>query len=306
MDPQPFFDFAHERHEIYLRRRIGTSRPWTADPILGHYRFTNVYRELDATTIHQRETIRTRFTDPAALLLAVVAYRWFNRIRTAEAMFDISLGEERLLVNPFDHFVETGETDQIRAAILRHCGDGPYVTGAYIVRTAEGYSKLDGVLLALGLFWRSLSYSSTTDERIGWRTMGESMVLPDPQTMESVWRWLTGFAYIGDFGAYEIVCDLRYTPLLERAPDRMTWANPGPGAMRGLNRLHGRDLKRLAPRAQYIEEMQDLLVYALSDRWPKHDLWPEWEMREVEHTLCEFDKYERVRLGEGRPRGVYR
>jgi hypothetical protein len=29
-------------------------------------------------------------------------------------------------------------------------------------------------------------------------------------------------------------------------------------------------------------------------------------MREVEHTLCEFDKYERVRTGEGKPRGVYR
>jgi hypothetical protein len=34
--------------------------------------------------------------------------------------------------------------------------------------------------------------------------------------------------------------------------------------------------------------------------------WPAWEMREVEHTLCEFDKYERARLGEGKPRGVYR
>jgi hypothetical protein len=35
-------------------------------------------------------------------------------------------------------------------------------------------------------------------------------------------------------------------------------------------------------------------------------MWPSWEMRDVEHTLCEFDKYERIRLGEGRTRGVYR
>jgi hypothetical protein len=33
--------------------------------------------------------------------------------------------------------------------------------------------------------------------------------------------------------------------------------------------------------------------------------WPKWELREVEHTLCEFDKFERTRLGEGRPRGVF-
>ncbi len=31
-----------------------------------------------------------------------------------------------------------------------------------------------------------------------------------------------------------------------------------------------------------------------------------WEMREVEHTLCEFDKHERARLGQGRPRGVFK
>jgi hypothetical protein len=29
-------------------------------------------------------------------------------------------------------------------------------------------------------------------------------------------------------------------------------------------------------------------------------------MREVEHTLCEFDKYERVRLGQGRSKRRYR
>ena len=30
------------------------------------------------------------------------------------------------------------------------------------------------------------------------------------------------------------------------------------------------------------------------------------EMRDIEHCLCEYDKYERVRLGEGRPRAKYK
>jgi len=52
--------------------------------------------------------------------------------------------------------------------------------------------------------------------------------------------------------------------------------------------------------------MGDLLQYSKSEElWPRDCGWPEWEMRDVEHTLCEFDKYERVRLGEGRPRGVF-
>ena len=33
---------------------------------------------------------------------------------------------------------------------------------------------------------------------------------------------------------------------------------------------------------------------------------PDLEMRDIEHSLCEFDKYERVRLGEGKPRSLYK
>jgi hypothetical protein len=29
-------------------------------------------------------------------------------------------------------------------------------------------------------------------------------------------------------------------------------------------------------------------------------------MRDIEHSLCEFDKYERVRLGQGKPRSLYK
>jgi hypothetical protein len=33
--------------------------------------------------------------------------------------------------------------------------------------------------------------------------------------------------------------------------------------------------------------------------------FPMLEMRDIEHTLCEFDKYERTRLGEGTVRMLY-
>ncbi len=52
------FAFVHERHQIYLRRQAGQPKPWTANPILQQYRFTNVYRELDRVTIWIRENWR--------------------------------------------------------------------------------------------------------------------------------------------------------------------------------------------------------------------------------------------------------
>jgi len=119
------------------------------------------------------------------------------------------------------------------------------------------------------------------------------------------------FDYLGKFHAYEIVTDLRHTYLLDKAPDIYTWANPGPGARRGANRVLGRDKDddRLR-REDIIDVMRDVLHHSHdSANWQFMGTgkeWPLWEMRDVEHTLCEWDKYERVRKGEGRPRGVYR
>jgi hypothetical protein len=111
-------------------------------------------------------------------------------------------------------------------------------------------------------------------------------------TLEALWSWLKQFPYLGDFSAYEIVTDLRHTPLLCNATDIMTWANPGPGAMRGLNVLHGRDWNFKQPKRKFIEEMQVLL--SISDdpeMWPRE--WPALEMRDIEHSLCELLKYTR-------------
>jgi hypothetical protein len=332
MDPNPFFAYARARHAIHLRRTAGRPRSeWTSDPVLAAYRFCNIFRELDRTTIWFRDNVREGIRDRPEVLLATVLFRWFNRITTGEAIF--RQAQMRLsppgaeAETPWDSFLsyhwEPHEfTDNLRRAIVSYCGRGPYVTGSYIIKTPDGRDKLDGVLWCVEQFMRG-----------DWR---EYALTPEskPETLEDYWTWLCGFPYLGPFMAYEIVTDLRHTMQLERAPDIMTWANPGPGARRGLNRLHGRRLEYPTPRSQLILEMQELLVLSQEALyWPqfecvRHDavmgrfppsmrpeanidlleesMWPAWEMREVEHTLCEWDKYERIRLGQGRPRQVFR
>ena len=44
--------FAAERHRIYLRRITGQPHPWTSDPVLSSYRFTNVFRAADRGIMH--------------------------------------------------------------------------------------------------------------------------------------------------------------------------------------------------------------------------------------------------------------
>jgi hypothetical protein len=309
-----FFAYARERYRIFLAREAGEPEPWTTDKILGRYRFCNVFREDDRVTRWFRAHVRDdhRLAGRPELLLATVVFRMFNRISAGEAIFcqtDIEGG------TPFTLFATSGDARHLRRAVLAGCGRGPYVTGSYIISTPPGYSKLDGVLEILRRFWKDerewTGLGAGVYDTMGWRkrnTEGAgSMLLSNPGafTLEATWRWFSQFDYLGKFHSYEIVTDLRHTALLDRAPDVDEWANPGPGARRGLCRVQSKLLTLRIPREQQIEEMRALLSLSRDGTlWPAK--WPRWELRDVEHTLCEFDKYERARLGQGRPRGVFR
>lgn len=342
MTVDSFFAYARERHSTHLRRAAGLPRSeWTQDPILRQYRFCNVYRELDRTTQWFRTNVRDPLRDTPEVLLATVLFRWFNRIETGEAIFSrVRPDTDPPNATAWDELLGSGSTTPLRETIIASCGEGPYVTGSYIIKTPNGMSKLDGVLWCVEQFMRS--NVPWWDGRLGQREFADlclySRANPEEGLirLQDLWEWLCQFPFMGPFMAYEVVTDLRHTALLDRAPDIMTWANPGPGAFRGLNRIAGRDLRASVPRELAIKEMRALLEYSRHPRyWPqfkriRHDMvdasypsrelmyqmahidregedhWPAWEMREVEHTLCEFDKYERARLDEGRPRQVFR
>lgn len=336
---EDFFAYARERHAIYLRRAAGAPPPWTDDPVLQQYRFCNVFRELDSTTQWFRTNVREPLRERPEVLLATVVFRLFNRIATGEAIFkQTELFNSRKTV--WEVFLAEGDKNILGAAIKAYCGSGPYTTGSYMTKTPTGMNKLDGMLQVIEWFVKgeqSLPTMGSGAATFTWREVAEGCLSNgswrhDPGALfglQDVWAWLRQFPFIGDFTAYEIVTDLRHTVLLDHAPDINTWANPGPGAKRGLNAMHGRPLKSGVRREIYIEEMM-LLLEASRDPsyWPKavydkgtdafagysggfsigesdgpiwqEDMWPAWELREVEHTLCEFFKYERARTtGQG-------
>jgi hypothetical protein len=275
--------------------------PWTQNQVLAHYRFTNVFRELDRTTVALRERHREPMRSRPEVLPLVVALRWFNRTETFDRLYRIADHGNMSLV------AMLSEEDGRRELEERlRCHAPPYVTGAYIVKSPPGMDKLSGIFRSIGRFmdtsgWRDVAERLLVSHRTG-ATIPD--FLPPVRTLQSVWEWLLPHDQMGPFMAYEVVSDLRHTDLLCGAPDVATWANPGPGAMRGLNRLHGRDLHYTRRSHPWCAEMRELLEMSRDSRWWPAE-WPAWEMREVEHTCCEFDKYARVTSGEGRPRGVW-
>lgn len=311
---QRFFAYARARHEITLRRALGLPRPWTKDSILDTYRFTCVFREQDKTTKWFRQNVRDPMRNAQSVLLATVVFRMLNRIEVGEAIFH---AEYKNGGTAWDAFLESRDVRHLQRAIKRAIPDGPYVTGGYIITSPPGCPKLEGMMKVIKSFergeeeWEGLGAGIIgTMNWDGEEGAAEYMLHNRGDvTLESCWRWLRRFKWFGDFHSYEIVTDLRHTRLLDMAPDINTWANPGPGANRGANRVYGRDKDTRNSKEKLNAEMHELLGHSLDSKlWPQRPVneWPRWEMRDVEHTLCEFDKYERVRLGEGRPRGVYR
>ena len=98
------------------------------------------------------------------------------------------------------------------------------------------------------------------------------------------------------------------TPLLENATDKLTWSPAGPGAIRGLNRLHDRPLQAPLSQPKAVAEMIDLLGL-LSTGGHLRPYMPtpgvDYGVTDVQFSLCELDKYLRVKNGEGRPRSGY-
>jgi hypothetical protein len=125
-------------------------------------------------------------------------------------------------------------------------------------------------------------------------------------TMETVHRALTNFEGWGPFLAYQAVVDMRFTRLLRSAPDVDSWIAVGPGTLRGLNRLHGRpvDSRLTALASAEVQRLARGEAVALHHRLGVlTDV--AMDLSDVPNVLCEFDKWERVRLGEGTPRARY-
>lgn len=267
-----FFSIARERYAIKLRRERTPHSPeqWTDDPIFRQWRFCNVFREDDKTTTWFRRNIRgvLQLRGPD-VMLATALFRWFNRIETADKIVEFMT-------------VEGYDEDGIRKALDGH---KPLVTGAYMIKTPAGMNKLDGILWCMRPFVKDVVHLATHVE-------------PET-TLEGVWGVLRMYPYLGSFMAYEIVSDLRHTCLLENAPDIMTWAAAGPGCARGLGWVAANDPEAFGYTSKKDQARMLLLMAQLLDRSRRPELWPEewpkWEMREVEHWLCETFKYIRCR-----------
>lgn len=276
-----FFYWINERHRIYQKRVKGEPGPWTGNPVLREWKFTNPFRENDRDTIWMREnwTGPNRKQPFANQIFNCGFFRMFG---------DTDFLREHGWVYEWD-------PERTKDLASQRLARGEKVfTGAYII-TNQGM-KLPKQQVVVDCFLTPLWEAR---EHLAEVARNNSL-----QDLHRAMKDLPGFGG-GGFMAYEVVTDLNYTPVLSDAKDRYTWANAGPGAKRGLNRLIGRELEKPFKNevANYL--MKDLLSLA-PDYIEAHVPLKEVDMRCIEHSLCEWDKFQRVSLKQGVPRSVFR
>ena len=288
-----FLYWIRERHTIYCKKESGQPKPWTDDEILQKYFFCNVYREADKTTVWFKKNIRDPLKNSPDVVMATIIFRWFNLPSTIKSIMSFNT---RQPTKPFGMLQNWDRTAVYRVLKgLRENGCQIF-TGAYMINSPANEGKLEAICRRIDQVWKDRHTILEWVERSY-----------NNRSMQGLHSVLTRYEGLGGFMAYEIVCDLRYTYVLRAAPDKLTWCNPGPGAIRGLYRVFDRDFVKgnnaSAPKLpeDWTERTQELLGIVQS-RFPT---MPTFEMREIEHSLCEADKYSRLLFNDGRAKRTY-
>lgn len=279
-DYDPLFAWVVEREATRARKEGGEDAPYTADPIIGAYRFCNVRREDDRGTVWIRDNIRKSFADSPELWLMLCIGRQIN---WPETLYEL---------------IESGDGwpgDTFDLTMLRHVLDerkalGKKVyTGAYMISAPpqKGRSKQDYMAkTVIGHLWEQ------RDRFAEWFSYPH-------RTLAKTHERLSRYVGWGDFMAYQAVVDMRFTRLLDGAPDIETWCAAGPGTIRGLNRLHGRPVKHNLGQDQARSEIRAIWKVV------RQETGVDMDFSDVPNCLCETDKYLRVQNGEGVPRALY-
>jgi hypothetical protein len=279
-----FLYWVKERHAIYVRRFIDSKpKPWTNDPILQQYRFCNVYRELDTVTQWIAENWREPNEGHQDLWFAMAVARWNNWPDTLA-----EIGMRYVLPWEPKAFINCLKSRKIR--------DEKVWTGAYLIGT-QGNAKDKALFIAEDVL------TPLWNDRIALRPR-------NGDTLESFARRIEAVKNQGRFMVGQIVADIKYDKLspLWQCKDWWTFAMPGPGSCRGINRIYGTEFDRgmtAFKERQWHKLVLEVQKLANDELVKKKHLPEELHAQDVQNCLCEFDKYERTLWGEGRPRSKY-
>jgi hypothetical protein len=267
-----YWRFAVERHAIYERRLADPFGPWTDDPILEHYKFTNAFRAADRVSqylIREVQYRPDRSQDAEEVFFRTILFKLFNKIETWE-LLERAMGA--LTWRDFD--VALAST-LLRTAI--QSGQRIYSAAYLMPSPALGFEQKSSNHLAL----LRLMMRDRLPESIARAT-----------SLDDVYHLLLAYPGIGPFLAYQYAIDLNYSTIV--AFDEADFVVAGPGALDGISKCF-HDVGKASPEELIlsIAESQDSELARL-DLPPVRLFGRRLQPIDCQNLFCEISKYARV------------
>jgi len=273
---ETYWRFAAERQSIFFRKFSDAPQPWTDDPVLREYKFTNAYRASDRASQHLiRKVIYGGDQARDEIFFRTMLFKMFNRIETWE-LLTRSFG-----IVAFSDYSFDGYDAVLTEAI--NSGKTIY-SGAYIMPSGGPSSTHDRKhRMHLKLIEKMLKDDLPAR-------------LVDTPSMGKAFELLRAYPTIGDFLAYQYVTDLNYSTLLNFSETE--FVIPGPGARDGIRKcfsdfggLNEIDIIKLVAERQQVEFERLGLDF--------RSLWGRpLQFIDCQNLFCEVDKYSRVKHPE--------
>jgi len=273
----PLFDlywkFATERQNIFFRRLEEVPAPWTDDPIMQCYKFTNAYRASDRVSqflIHN-VIYNPAYPDaPNEIVFRILLFKFFNKISTWQLL-------EQQAGTPNWQSFDVDRYD----AILSHAAAAGLrlYSGAYIMPP--------------------VALSTTGVKHHGHLRLIEFMLKDDfvprlqqTASLAKAFELLKGYPSLGDFLAFQLAIDLNYSTVIDH--DEAEYVVAGPGARDGLAKTFqdarncdSLDLIRFMMDRQEAEF--ERLGLTFQSLWGRR-----LQLIDCQNLFCEISKYARV------------
>ena len=268
-----YWKFAAERQEIFFRRLEGHQYPWTTDPILRRFKFTNAYRASDRVSQYLIRNViyNSAYSDaPNEIVFRVLLFKLFNKISTWQ-LLETHLG---LL-----HWQSFNFADYDRVLTEAAAAGRKVYSAAYIIPPVsldQSGVKHRGHLLLIEHILKSRFTSK----------------LQATRSLEEVFTLLKAFPSFGDFLAFQLAIDINYSPVIDH--DEAEFVVAGPGARDGLSKVF--------PDVQSYQA-DDLIAFMMDQQETEFErlgldfrsLWGRpLQLIDCQNLFCEISKYARV------------
>lgn len=299
------YQFITRRYLIHKKKDVQQlPKPWTKDPILQQFKFTNVRRE------HDRETkwllynvIHNPDLNYENKLMNCILYRLFNKSETLE-----------IFGAPLDFGTDRSLNPRVNEKIIRRQLE-------LRLEQDPNYTFFTNAFLTCGLKVSLGNRPETNDAFMPMRIIKfarqlykEGIVdrIKSAKTQKEVFDVIKSFHGLGEFLSYQIFVDFTYIKDFPFSENEFTVS--GPGCIKGLKYVFD-DFGGLTydEALFWLRDNIDFEFTSRDFKWEPNKLFDDLPERDrhmnvmsLENCHCEISKYIRAVEGTGRPKNKYK